>query len=68
MEGFVAVLQQMIEFAERGILVACSINLDPTHLGHYAFKLVDGQAKEGDVELEEPTAPTAPGKGQGRKR
>ncbi len=63
LEGFIRTLEIIKEHAQAGKLVACSINLDPTGLGHYAYKLLDGTAMPGMTELE-PEADTAPGKGQ----
>lgn len=65
LEGFCQTLELVLEQARRGRLVACSINLDPTGLGHYSYKLLDGQPLPGLAELEPPattTDDTAPGK------
>lgn len=67
LEGFIDTLELLIKQARRGRLVAASINLDPTALGHYGYKLLDGTA----IEADEPTdftdstmADTKPGKRQ----
>lgn len=64
LDGFVDTLNLLLTHAKSRTLVSCSINLDPTGLGHYAFKLLDG-TEEQDFDASdapEETPPTAPGK------
>lgn len=48
LDGFIDTLELLIRHARRGRLVAASINLDPTALGHYGYKLLDGTAIDAD--------------------
>jgi hypothetical protein len=74
LEGFVEALELLIRRAKQHKLVSASVNLDPTGLGHYAYRLVDGDDTH-DVIPAEPVfdtsdtdKPTAPGKKLGRKK
>ncbi len=68
LDGFCRTLEHVLEHARSGKLIAASLNLDPSGLGHYSYKLLDGTALPGIAELDEPPfddAPdTVPGKGQ----
>lgn len=67
LDGFVETMELLIDYARARRLVAASVNLDPNGLGHYSFKLLDGEiaGEEPDLPDAPPVTPaTAPGKGQ----
>jgi hypothetical protein len=69
LDGFIECLELLIRQARDCKLVAASINLDPTGLGHYSYKLIDGTDIH-DIEIphdfdvsDEVTPATLPGRG-----
>lgn len=65
LDGFIDTLLLLVEYARQRKLVAASINLDPTGLGHYAYKLLDGTDATALFDLSDSQTPaTSPGKGQ----
>lgn len=65
LDGFIETLLLLVEYARQRKLIAASINLDPTGLGHYAYKLVDGTDTTALFDLSDVKTPaTGPGKGQ----
>lgn len=65
LDGFIDTLELLIDYARQRKLVAVSINLDPTGLGHYSYKLLDGTDTTALFDLSDIQTPTtAPGKGK----
>jgi hypothetical protein len=63
LDGFIDTLELLLKHARIGRLVAVSINLDPSGLGHYGYKLLDGTAPDIADPIEWDNTPaTAPGK------
>jgi hypothetical protein len=68
LDGFIDTLLLLVSYARARKLVAASINLDPTGLGHYAYKLVDGTDTTALFDLSDVQTPTTePGRGQEKK-
>jgi hypothetical protein len=63
LDGFIDTLLLLVDYARQRKLVAVSINLDPTGLGHYSYKLLDGTDTASLFDLTDVATPaTGPGK------